>query len=116
MKFSLASSLLAFALTDAAPAELEKRATVQGFDISNYQPNVDFRAAYNSGARFVIIKVSLTTIRVSLLSICCCLLWWMSLSLLKVSITEKQFSRLPKAPVILVRVSQIITPVPQTQD
>lgn len=33
------------------------QATVQGFDISNYQPNVDFAAAYNSGARFVMIKV-----------------------------------------------------------
>lgn len=33
------------------------RATVQGFDISNYQPNVDFAAAYKAGARFVIIKV-----------------------------------------------------------
>ena len=32
-------------------------ATVQGFDISNYQPSVNFAAAYNSGARFVIIKV-----------------------------------------------------------
>lgn len=31
--------------------------SVQGFDISNYQPNVDFKAAYSSGARFVIIKV-----------------------------------------------------------
>jgi hypothetical protein len=33
------------------------KATVQGFDISSYQPNVDFSAAYSSGARFVIIKV-----------------------------------------------------------
>lgn len=33
------------------------QATVQGFDISNYQPSVDFSAAYSSGARFVIIKV-----------------------------------------------------------
>lgn len=30
---------------------------IQGFDISSYQPNVNFQAAYNSGARFVIIKV-----------------------------------------------------------
>lgn len=30
---------------------------VQGFDISSYQPNVNFGAAYSSGARFVIIKV-----------------------------------------------------------
>lgn len=33
------------------------QATVQGFDISSYQPSVDFAAAYSSGARFVIIKV-----------------------------------------------------------
>ena len=32
-------------------------ATVQGFDISNYQPNVNFASAYSAGARFVIIKV-----------------------------------------------------------
>lgn len=33
------------------------RAQVQGFDISNFQPTVDFAGAYGSGARFVIIKV-----------------------------------------------------------
>lgn len=33
------------------------QATVQGFDISHYQANVNFAAAYNSGARFVMIKV-----------------------------------------------------------
>lgn len=32
-------------------------ATVQGFDISSYQPSVDFAGAYKSGARFVMIKV-----------------------------------------------------------
>lgn len=32
-------------------------ASVQGFDISNYQPTVDFAKAYSDGARFVIIKV-----------------------------------------------------------
>ena len=31
--------------------------TVQGFDISHYQTNVDFVGAYEAGARFVIIKV-----------------------------------------------------------
>lgn len=42
----------------ALPAEpLEKRSTVQGFDISHYQGTVDFKGAYSSGARFVIIKV-----------------------------------------------------------
>lgn len=52
--------LLLAGLAAAAP-ELDKRARgVQGFDISHYQPNVDFKGAYNSGARFVIIKVCLS--------------------------------------------------------
>ncbi|KAF2496588.1 putative N,O-diacetyl muramidase [Lophium mytilinum] len=33
-------------------------AVVQGFDISHYQTNVNFGAAYSSGARFVIIKAT----------------------------------------------------------
>jgi GH25 family lysozyme M1 (1,4-beta-N-acetylmuramidase) len=33
-------------------------AAVQGFDISHWQPTVDFAAAYASGARFVIIKAT----------------------------------------------------------
>ncbi|KAI1135423.1 glycoside hydrolase family 25 protein [Hypoxylon sp. FL0543] len=33
-------------------------AAVPGFDISNYQPNVNFGAAYGDGARFVIIKAT----------------------------------------------------------
>lgn len=32
-------------------------AAVQGFDISSYQPSVDFSGAKSSGAGFVIIKV-----------------------------------------------------------
>ena len=32
---------------------------IPGFDISNYQKTVDFTSAYNAGAQFVIIKVSL---------------------------------------------------------
>ena len=45
----------------ALPSHLAERASsVQGFDISHYQPNVDFQGAYNSGARFVIIKVGCT--------------------------------------------------------
>jgi hypothetical protein len=35
----------------------ESTATVQGFDISHFQPTVNFQAAYDSGSRFVIIKV-----------------------------------------------------------
>ncbi|OBT76058.1 hypothetical protein VF21_03515 [Pseudogymnoascus sp. 05NY08] len=50
------ASILGFAA--ATPAPLEKRATVQGFDISGYQPSVNFAAAYASGARFVIIKAT----------------------------------------------------------
>lgn len=34
------------------------QASVQGFDISHYQANVNFAGAYASGARFVMIKVS----------------------------------------------------------
>lgn len=48
MKYSLLTTV---ALATAA------HAAVQGFDISNWQPSVDFAAAYSSGARFVIIKV-----------------------------------------------------------
>nr|P00721.1 RecName: Full=N,O-diacetylmuramidase; AltName: Full=Lysozyme CH [Chalara sp.] len=32
--------------------------TVQGFDISSYQPSVNFAGAYSAGARFVIIKAT----------------------------------------------------------
>lgn len=59
MKLSILSPLILSSLSLAAPAaDLEKRATVQGFDISNYQPTVNFQGAYNSGARFVIIKAT----------------------------------------------------------
>lgn len=44
--------ITALALAGAA------QATVQGFDISHYQPNVNYQGAYNAGARFVIIKAS----------------------------------------------------------
>jgi GH25 family lysozyme M1 (1,4-beta-N-acetylmuramidase) len=58
MKLSFASPLAFLLAARAAPAPLEPRVgTVQGFDISNYQPNVDFASAYRNGARFVIIKV-----------------------------------------------------------
>lgn len=59
MKLSLLTVAAAAGAAVAAPAaEIDTRAgSVQGFDISGYQPNVDFRAAYNGGARFVMIKV-----------------------------------------------------------
>ena len=55
--------MAAWATALAAPvSDLEERASsVQGFDISHYQPNVNFAGAYSSGARFVIIKVSRTS-------------------------------------------------------
>ncbi|KAK7943214.1 N-O-diacetylmuramidase [Apiospora aurea] len=34
------------------------QAEVQGFDISHYQPNVNFQSAYSAGARFVVIKAT----------------------------------------------------------
>lgn len=57
MKTNATLSLLIVAgLTRANP--LKTRASgVQGFDISGYQPNVDFGGAYGAGSRFVIIKV-----------------------------------------------------------
>lgn len=36
-------------------------AAVSGFDISHYQPNVNYAGAYGAGARFVIIKVCSAT-------------------------------------------------------
>ena len=45
----------------AAPAGLAVRDTVQGFDISNYQSNVNFTGAYNAGLRFVMIKATEST-------------------------------------------------------
>ncbi|KAL1844902.1 hypothetical protein VTK73DRAFT_1540 [Phialemonium thermophilum] len=49
MKVALATTLSLAAAAQAA---------VQGFDISHYQPNVDFAAAKSAGARFVIIKAT----------------------------------------------------------
>lgn len=48
------STLLASLAAISAPA----LASVQGFDISHYQGTVNFAGAYNSGARFVIIKAT----------------------------------------------------------
>lgn len=41
----------------AALVGIARAGTVQGFDISGWQPTVNFAAAYKSGARFVMIKV-----------------------------------------------------------
>lgn len=51
------AGLVAAAPTNESYA-LDKRATVQGFDISHYQGTVNCAGAYKSGARFVIIKVT----------------------------------------------------------
>ncbi|KAL5363578.1 glycoside hydrolase superfamily [Aspergillus floccosus] len=52
---NLALSVASTALTCALEAHAD---TVQGFDISNHQDSVDFAAAYDAGARFVMIKSS----------------------------------------------------------
>jgi len=50
---------LALALPlSAAAAALERRCSVNGFDISSYQPNVDFTTAKDDGLEFVIIKAT----------------------------------------------------------
>ncbi|KAL9628788.1 MAG: hypothetical protein Q9204_005660, partial [Flavoplaca sp. TL-2023a] len=59
MKLTLAFAMAAIcqAAALALPVGgLDKRDTVKGFDISHYQPTVNYQGAYNSGARFVIIK------------------------------------------------------------
>jgi GH25 family lysozyme M1 (1,4-beta-N-acetylmuramidase) len=59
MKSSTILAAIAVALCPTNAALIEERASgVQGFDISNWQHNVDFSGAYKSGARFVIIKVT----------------------------------------------------------
>nr|QNJ46229.1 GH25 muramidase [Malbranchea flava] len=60
MKLSLLLIVAAsLAVASAGPKEFESRASgVQGFDISGWQSNVNFAGAYNSGARFVMIKAS----------------------------------------------------------
>lgn len=55
--FALAALCQAAALAAPHVDQIEKRDTVKGFDISHYQPTVNYQGAYNSGARFVIIKV-----------------------------------------------------------
>ena len=59
MKAAATTLLISATLAAALPTTLTPRAsTVQGFDISSYQPTVDFASAYSSGARFVIIKAT----------------------------------------------------------
>lgn len=48
------STTIASSIAALAPVA---HAAVSGFDISGYQPTVDFAGAYADGARFVMIKV-----------------------------------------------------------
>jgi hypothetical protein len=59
MKLSAVSGVAALGVASAIPASTleERTSSIQGFDISNHQPTVDFSGTYSSGARFVIIKV-----------------------------------------------------------
>ena len=62
MKTVLLASI--FSLPFALPLpqkELAKRSSVKGFDVSGYQPNVDFTSAYEGGLRFVLIKATEST-------------------------------------------------------
>lgn len=58
MKSSAVLSVVAVAYAAVVSDKTTKRNGVTyGFDVSGYQPNVDFTAAYNGGLRFVYIKV-----------------------------------------------------------
>ena len=59
MRFStiVTTLVLGVARFTIAASIAGRASSVEGFDISNYQPNVNFSAAYKGGARFVIIKV-----------------------------------------------------------
>ena len=57
MKLEQLVSVSFLAAATAAPP-LEKRSSVYGFDVSHYQPDVDFAAAYSGGLRFVYIKAT----------------------------------------------------------
>lgn len=49
--------LMKSAITACVAFAAAANAAVQGFDVSHWQPSVNFAAAYSSGARFVYIKV-----------------------------------------------------------
>ncbi|CAD6949140.1 unnamed protein product [Tilletia controversa] len=62
LKSLIAAAIATAALVAGAPVEetVAKRAPagVPGFDISHYQPNVDFASEYSKGARWVYIKAT----------------------------------------------------------
>src|ERR1700729_4516306 len=61
MKYIITAIISCISIVSAAPAGLAVRDTVQGFDVSHYQNNVDFTGAYNAGLRFVMIKATEST-------------------------------------------------------
>ncbi|KAF2479696.1 glycoside hydrolase family 25 protein [Neohortaea acidophila] len=62
-KAMLTSALAATAAARSMPhfKRQSNSSTVQGFDVSGYQPNVNWDAAYNGGLRFVYIKATQST-------------------------------------------------------
>jgi GH25 family lysozyme M1 (1,4-beta-N-acetylmuramidase) len=57
MKFSYVLAVTTLTLVNAMPSDLEKRAQPKGFDVSGYQPNVNWNQVKTNGAEFVMIKV-----------------------------------------------------------
>ena len=57
MKFALVLAGCGLSFVSAMPSHLEERAQPKGFDISGWQPNVDWAKAKADGASFVMIKV-----------------------------------------------------------
>ena len=66
------SSVVSLSVALALPSkDLNKRSSVKGFDVSGYQPNVNFGSAYSGGLRFVLIKATESTDYISpTVSIC----------------------------------------------
>lgn len=57
MKGSLVLTFSALASVLALPSDLDARAQPKGFDVSNYQKNINWKTAKSNGAEFVFIKV-----------------------------------------------------------
>lgn len=58
MKFSYVLAGTCLTLASALPSDLEKRAQPKGFDISSYQPNINWSQVKSKGAEFVMIKAT----------------------------------------------------------
>jgi len=58
MKFSLILAASGLSLVNAMPSKLEERAQPKGFDISGWQPNIDWSKVKSNGAQFVMIKAT----------------------------------------------------------